>query len=164
MINRTHWMPCICETMLSKSASLYVFAFWSVKEYLLIVWPRRVICFIPCDARFFACVRISSGEREISGPRTYGTMQYVQNLLQPLIALMKACAGICLSSLSCIDSKSSSCDAVFGSGDCRIFGVILTVWLLFFKFCWMSSGICGICVGPATMFTAGCWSSFSPSR
>jgi len=55
------------------------------------VCPRSVISRAPCSTAWVASRRICSGSRETSRPRANGTMQYVQNLSQPVETGMHTC-------------------------------------------------------------------------
>ena len=51
--------------------------------YAFTFWPRRVISITPCSTSALASANTSSADRSFSRPRSCGTMQKVQVLLQP---------------------------------------------------------------------------------
>ena len=58
--------------------------------YALTFWPSRVISWTPSATRASISARMSPGRRSVSLPRSAGTMQKVQVLLQPTLTETQA--------------------------------------------------------------------------
>ena len=82
-VNRTRSSPSICRTARSSAAKACRSP--NSTPYALTFWPSSVTSWTPSATSAEISARMSPGRRSVSRPRSAGTMQKVQVLLQPTL-------------------------------------------------------------------------------